>query len=337
MMKVVAPRFADIAAIDTAAEFIRQGRLVAFPTETVYGLGADASNPAAVRRIFEAKGRPADHPLIVHIPSSDCLADWAESVPESAYQLAGHFWPGPLALILKKKPEVLLEVTGGQTTVALRMPNHPVALQLLQIFGGGIAAPSANRYCRISPTTAQHVSEELGNAVDLILDGGACSVGVESTILDLSGAKPKLLRPGHITHTQIETVLQTQVLLPETYSTSEILNHSTPRAPGMMALHYAPETKALCCPTEVLGKLVKEMCALDKKTGLLVYHAQIPENAQTTVVTLPAEADAYAKGLYAALRRLDDLKLDVLLIERPPSTELWRAINDRLGKATVSY
>jgi len=167
------PIFADDAAIEDAVKLLRQGRLVAFPTETVYGLGADAANPDAVRRIFQAKGRPADHPLIVHISSVDSLNDWALTVPDAAQQLAARFWPGPLALILNKKPEVSLVVTGGQNTVGLRMPDHPVALNLLRAFGGGIAAPSANRFCRISPTQAVHVEEELGDAVDLILDGGA--------------------------------------------------------------------------------------------------------------------------------------------------------------------
>ena len=185
------PIFANDAAIDQAVDLLRQGRLVAFPTETVYGLGADASNPDAVLRIFLAKGRPVDHPLIVHIPNVASLDAWALSVPESAQQLAAHFWPGPLALILKKRPKVPLEVTGGQDTVGLRIPDHPIALRLLQAFGGGIAAPSANRFCRISPTHARHVQEELGDAVDMILDGGACQVGVESTIVDLSGSQPK--------------------------------------------------------------------------------------------------------------------------------------------------
>ena len=157
------PIFADDAAIKVAAKLLSQGRLVAFPTETVYGLGADASNPIAIKRIFQAKGRPSDHPLIVHISSIDNLSDWALNIPDTAIKLANHFWPGPLAIILNKKPEVPLEVTGGQNTVGLRMPDHPVALQLLSVFGGGIAAPSANRFCRISPTQAAHVEEELGS------------------------------------------------------------------------------------------------------------------------------------------------------------------------------
>jgi L-threonylcarbamoyladenylate synthase len=172
------PVTADQVAINKAAELLRQGRLVALPTETVYGLGADAKNPEAVKRIFAAKGRPADHPLIVHIPDKAALKDWAIEIPELAWKLAEHFWPGPLTIVLKKHPDVPMEVTGGQNTIALRVPNHPVALGVLRAFGGGIAAPSANRYCRISPTQASHVEEELGYKVDMILDGGACEVGL---------------------------------------------------------------------------------------------------------------------------------------------------------------
>jgi len=225
------PILANKAAIEHAALLLRQGLLVAFPTETVYGLGADASNPEAVRKIFQAKGRPADHPLIVHISSVDSLNDWAVNIPDAAKKLAAHFWPGPLALILNKKPDVPLEVTGGQETVGLRMPDHPVALSLLKAFGGGIAAPSANRFCRISPTQAAHVEEELGDAVDLILDGGSCQVGVESTIIDLSGKQPKLLRLGHITQKDIEAVLQTELII-----VSSPAEQTELRAPGMITV-----------------------------------------------------------------------------------------------------
>jgi L-threonylcarbamoyladenylate synthase len=263
------PTFANAAAIDQAVDLLRQGRLVAFPTETVYGLGADASNPEAVRRIFLAKGRPVDHPLIVHIPSVASLDAWVLSVPEAAQQLAAHFWPGPLALILKKRPEVPLEVTGGQDTVGLRVPDHPIALRLLQAFGGGVAAPSANRFCRISPTLAIHVQEELGESVDMILDGGACQVGVESTIVDLSGSQPKLLRPGHITRDQIEAVLQTQLLLTPQVEQVDVMQI---RAPGMMAIHYAPITPALLCSRASLSNIIADLIKQGKKIGLLTYH-----------------------------------------------------------------
>ncbi len=329
------PIFANDAAIDQAVDLLRQGRLVAFPTETVYGLGADASNPDAVLRIFLAKGRPVDHPLIVHIPNVASLDAWALSVPESAQQLAAHFWPGPLALILKKRPKVPLEVTGGQDTVGLRIPDHPIALRLLQAFGGGIAAPSANRFCRISPTHARHVQEELGDAVDMILDGGACQVGVESTIVDLSGSQPKLLRPGHITRDQIEAVLQTQLLLTPQVAQADAMQI---RAPGMMAIHYAPITPALLCSATSLAAIIADLIKQGKKIGLLTCHTDLSNDSHLgAVIRMPAQADAYARVLYSSLRELDSLHLDLILVEQPPQTELWRAINDRLTKATGVY
>ena len=334
------PIFADDAAIDYAADLLRQGRLVAFPTETVYGLGADASNPDAVRRIFLAKGRPADHPLIVHIADVDSLNDWAMTVPESAQRLAARFWPGPLALILNKRPEVPDVVTGGQNTVGLRMPDHPVALRLLQAFGGGIAAPSANRFCRISPTQAAHVEEELGDAVDLILDGGACQVGVESTIIDLSGNRPRLLRPGHITRLEIEAVLQTELLVAT--SQAEASSPTEIRAPGMMAVHYAPLTQAVRCATNALPAIIQELTGQHKKIGLLAFNKGmisrvVADNEPNKIIRMPKRADEYAKVLYAALRELDSLQLDIILVEQPPETESWRAVIDRLCKATSVY
>ncbi|MGZ5050495.1 MAG: L-threonylcarbamoyladenylate synthase [Methylobacter sp.] len=327
------PTIATADAIARAAELLRQGRLVAFPTETVYGLGADASNPDAVAGIFKAKGRPATHPLIVHIGDVARLYDWADTVPEAALKLAERFWPGPLAIILPKKTEVPLAVTGGQATVGLRMPNHPVALALLKSFGGGIAAPSANRFCRISPTQAIHVSEELGDAVDMILDGGPCEVGVESTIVDLSGSQPRLLRPGHITREEIEAVLQTELLLPANAAPEPEASDEV-RAPGMMAVHYAPTTPAILCPAEQLPERLKQLAALGKKIGLLSCRLDIAETEQIRVVRLPDNAADYAQNLYAALRQLDAMQLDLILAEQPPQTEAWRAINDRLGKAT---
>jgi len=322
---------ADDAAIDYAVQLLRQGRLVAFPTETVYGLGADAGNPDAVRRIFAAKGRPADHPLIVHIAGPEALTDWAASVPEAARQLAAHFWPGPLALVLNKKPCVPMEVTGGQNTVALRVPNHPVALRLLQAFGGGIAAPSANRFCRISPTQASHVAEELGDTVDLILDGGACQVGVESTIVDLSGDRPRLLRPGHITRLDIEAVLQTELLMPMPAESSQM------RAPGMMAVHYAPTTLAMRCPPSELCAGIQALTTAGKRIGVLAYRHPQTESPLIHVIRMPRQADEYAQALYASLRELDRLQPDMILVEQPPETAAWQAINDRLRKATIAF
>ncbi|MDO9049502.1 MAG: L-threonylcarbamoyladenylate synthase [Methylobacter sp.] len=341
------PVVADANAIAHAADLLRQGRLVAFPTETVYGLGADAGNPDAVAGIFKAKGRPADHPLIVHIADIDSLGDWASIVPDAALKLADRFWPGPLAMILNKKSEVPLAVTGGQQTVGLRMPDHPVALALLKSFGGGIAAPSANRFCRISPTQAIHVSEELGDAVDMILDGGTCQVGVESTIIDLSGSGPRLLRPGHITRQEIEAVLQTELIIPPASNAAPApgwLAAYTPslaisagiRAPGMMAVHYAPITPAIRCPAEQLPDRVRQLIADGKRIGLLSYQLEITETGQIRVLHLPKQARDYAHRLYAALRELDSLQLDLILVEQPPQTEPWRAINDRLSKAAAT-
>lgn len=313
-------------SIQQAADLLRQGKLVAVPTETVYGLGADAANPDAVGKIFAAKGRPADHPLIVHLAYANQMHDWAEDVPEAAMRLAAAFWPGPLTIILKKKASVPMAVTGGQNTVALRVPDHPVALWLLRVFGGGIAAPSANRFGRISPTLAGHVAEELGDAVDCILDGGPCTVGVESTIIDLTDSRPTILRPGRISRSQLEEVLQTEVALKSQHKI---------RAPGMLAAHYAPVTPAYLCQPETLRALLAEQQSLGKQLGLLVIDEALAELPCSKMLRLPAEAAAYEEALYRALRELDGLQLDGILVEQPPAGEEWTAVLDRLGKATV--
>ncbi len=323
------PRPANPKAISDAAQLLKQGRLVAFPTETVYGLGADAANPEAVAGIFAAKGRPADHPLIVHLADAALMPGWAIDIPDAAWALADTFWPGPLAIVLRKQASVPLAVTGGQDTVALRVPNHPVALALLQAFGGGLAAPSANRFCRISPTQAVHVAEELGDAVAMILDGGACQVGVESTIVDLSGPQPRLLRPGQISVAAIEAVLQQPLLMPEA-EVSEV------RAPGMMAVHYAPQTLALLCSSEQLLAQAYELLLGGQRVGVLAYSQRLPAHSRLHEIVMPESADAYAQALYASLRELDGLLLNKILVEQPPQTEAWRAVNDRLGKATLA-
>jgi len=325
------PVVADANAIGDATDLLKQGRLVAFPTETVYGLGADASNPDAVASIFKVKGRPADHPLIVHIADIDSLGDWARTVPETALKLAAHFWPGPLTMILNKQPQVSLAVTGGQQTVGVRMPNHPVALALLKSFGGGIAAPSANRFCRISPTQSSHVYEELGNSVDMILDGGACQVGVESTIIDLSGDMPRLLRPGQITSQEIADILKTDINISTPSKPTEI------RVPGMMEVHYAPSTPSMLCPAEQLPDKIRLLQTSGKKCGLLSCQLEISPTSQLRVLRLPQHAAAYTQRLYAALRELDSLQLDLIVVEQPLQTEPWQAINDRLRKATTAY
>ena len=323
----------DAAEIDRAVELLKAGELVGIPTETVYGLGADAANPAAVARIFAAKGRPADHPLIVHIPGADYLQRWAVDIPELAYELAEDFWPGPLTLILKRAPGVPDAVTGGQDTVGLRVPGHPVALELLRAFAaaggsGGIAAPSANRFGRISPTTAEHVREELGDAVPLVLDGGACAVGIESTILDLSSGKPVLLRPGHISPAAIEAVCGVMPTAPTA---------AAPRASGTLEAHYAPVTPMRRVEGERLAQFLNALRHSGCRCGVLA-HSQPPlavsgPNPAHAWKMLPAEPVGYAHDLYAALRELDHSSVDLIVVEAIPETPEWQAVADRLRRA----
>jgi len=320
---------AMLAEIDACAAALREGKVVAIPTETVYGLGADAGNRSAVRRVFEIKGRPAGHPLIVHVPGADDLGRWAREVPPAARALAARFWPGPLTLVLPRRPEVLPEVTGGQDTVAVRVPAHPVTLRLLERFGGGLAAPSANRFGRLSPTTAEHVRAELGAAVDRILDGGPCQVGVESTIVALVG-RPRLLRPGGVSVAALEEALGEP--LERAVAEGERI-----RAPGSLAAHYAPGT-----PLELLdpGALVARARALvhsGSRIAVLVRSGGLLEAAAEAgvarVVAMPASPEEYARGLYATLRGLDGEGLDRLLVEAPPDEGPWLAVRDRLVRA----
>lgn len=309
--------------IAQAVALLRAGELVAMPTETVYGLGADALNPAAVARIFALKGRPTDHPLIVHLPPEAKLDDWAADVPAAARALAAAFWAGPLTLILRRGPRVPRAVTGGQDTVALRVPDHPLALALLRAFGSGIAAPSANRYGHISPTTAAHVRAEFGDAVPLILDGGPCRVGIESTIVDLSRGAPVVLRPGAITERDIHRVLGG--------SAGNPAPGAAPRAPGLVKRHYAPRTPAELVAGSALAARLAELTGEGHEVGVLILGDKPP----ATGMALPATPAAYSRGLYAALRELDRGGYACLLIEAPPETEAWRAINDRLRRAVA--
>jgi L-threonylcarbamoyladenylate synthase len=312
--------------IRRALAVLRAGGLVAFPTETVYGLGADAANPDAVEKVFAAKGRPHDHPLIVHIASAAQLADWARDIPAAAYTLAQKFWPGPLTLILKRAPGVSDLVTGGQDTVALRVPAHPLAQALLRAFGGGLAGPSANRFGRVSATTADHVREEFGVSIDLILDGGACEVGLESTILDLSGAQPALLRPGRITAREVEAALGCPVVAPGAQS---------PRAPGMLAKHYAPRTPLMLVEADVIDELARSFARQGKRVAVLARSARQPLIEHLVWIAAPDAAAAYAHDLYANLRRLDATGCDVMLVEAPPLAAAWAAIRDRLARAAA--
>lgn len=310
--------------INQAAALLHQGGLVAFPTETVYGLGADASNEAALRKIFAAKERPLDHPLIVHISDVLQLNQWARDVPPAAMKLAQAFWPGPLTIILKKQPSVLPIVTAGQDTVGLRIPNHPIALALLTAFGGGVAAPSANKFTHISPTTAAAVQAELGGEVDLILDGGNCTVGLESTIIDLSREQPVLLRPGMITREAIESVLGEPVLLQQDRAVI---------APGMHEKHYAPTTRTqLVSPVVLADFLHSNECNEPIAILALSPLGYLPPPIK--VVQMPTDAAAYAKMLYRTLRELDNEHYSRLLIEAVPCSKEWAAIRDRIQKAS---
>lgn len=308
-----------------AAVILRAGGLVAFPTETVYGLGADASNASALRRMFAAKGRPADHPVIVHLQAAEELPRWSREVPPIAQQLANRFWPGPLTLVLKRAAGVLDEVTGGQETVGLRVPAHLVARRLLRAFGGAIAAPSANRFGRISPTTAQHVRDELGGAVDLILDGGTCEVGIESTIVDLSGGAPILLRPGGISATAIEQVTGQPVLS----ATS-----ASPRASGTLAAHYAPKIPLKLVTPMSLERIVQEHAAVGPVAVLARRDRPLHSPAATWQIAA-GEPRAYAHDLYALLRFFERSGCALIVVEAPPRGAAWDAVRDRLTRAAA--
>jgi L-threonylcarbamoyladenylate synthase len=323
--------------LDRAVALLRAGELVAFPTETVYGLGADASSPQAVAKIFAAKGRPADHPLIVHLPGADALDRWARDIPEAAYRLAAAFWPGPLTLILKRADHVTEAVTGGQDTVGLRVPDHRLALALLRAFGGeegkGLAAPSANRFGRISPTTAAHVREELGDRVAAILDGGPCVVGIESTIVDLSGDAPHILRPGAISAAALAQVLGVAPATleggaPDTTS-------GTPRHSGSMAAHYAPRTPLRLVEADALASFAQQALQHEQRCAVLARTTPPPANLPENLFwhAAPADAPGFAHDLYATLRRFDALGCANILVEIPPTSAEWRAVADRLQRA----
>jgi L-threonylcarbamoyladenylate synthase len=296
----------------------------------VYGLGADASNPDAVARIFAAKGRPQDHPLIVHLASVELLPQWAKAVPPAAQKLAAAFWPGPLTLILERAGGVPDCVTGGQDSVGVRIPGHPVALALLRAFsadtGGrrysGVAAPSANRFGRISPTTAAHVRADLGDTVAGVLDGGECDVGIESTIVDVSRGRAVLLRPGQITTAQVAAVIGAEVESPDA---------GAPRVPGALASHYAPRTPLALVPA---AELTARLGALRGKKIAVLARTEAPGGLKdVTWQSAPRAVAGYAHELYASLRRLDALDCVQILVEAPPGTPEWQGVNDRLNRA----
>ena len=314
---------------DRAVAVLREGGLVAIPTETVYGLAADARDAAAVTRVFEVKGRPGDHPLIVHVAGPDDVDAWAAEVPESARRVTDRWWPGPLTVLLRRRPEVLEAVTGGRPTVALRAPAHPLTRAVLAAFGGGLVAPSANRFGRVSPTSAADVIDELGAAVDLVLDGGPCEVGVESTIVDLTGPAPVVHRRGAVTPEELaeELGVDVQVSGPG----------AAVVAPGMLASHYSPDARVV-----VLDPAVSDVEVVEQVAGHLVEVAGVGVLAPRPVAGLPVGTteldpagapDDYARVLYSRLREADALGLDRLVVVPPPEDGIGAAVHDRLSRA----
>lgn len=314
----------SVPEVHRAAAVLRGGGLVAFPTETVYGLGADARNAQAVARIFAVKGRPADHPLIVHLPDASRLTEWARNIPRAAWQLAEAFWPGPLTLVLPRAPGVLDAVTGGLDTVALRVPDHPLALALLAAFGGGVAAPSANRYGRVSPTSAEHVREELGDHVDLVLDGGSCPIGIESTIVDLSSTTPRILRPGAITERALQRALGIPVPPARTGSL---------RCPGRKPSHYAPRARVVLASRDDALQHVRQWQDRGHRVGLLAPRRPTTLPESVTWLRLAGNIREQARALYHRLRQADHLGVQVLVAVMPPDVGLGHALRDRLRRA----
>lgn len=319
-MEVTSPE-----SIAAAVAVLRRGGLVGLPTETVYGLAADAENELAVRRIFAVKGRPSTHPLIVHVAHAGAMSQWATEVPPEAHMLAAAFWPGPLTLVLRRSSRASDAVTGGQETVALRVPGHPVALAVLRVFNGGVAAPSANRFGQVSPTRAEHVREDLGADVDLVLDGGPARVGVESTIVDLSGDEPVLLRPGGVPVEAVEKVLG--------YRISRIPGRKM-RAPGLLPSHYAPRAGVLLAePGAAVAK------ALSLAEGGRRVAVAVPESVEVpaplVALRIPADAEGLARELYGVFRAADEAKVDVVVISVPGEEGLGLAVADRLRRAAA--
>lgn len=337
-----------------------QGGLVAFPTETVYGLGADAENIEAVAGIYAAKGRPANHPVIVHLPPEGSVDYWAKHIPPQARQLIDAFWPGPLTLILPRADHIPDAVSGGQDTIGLRCPSHPVAQALLRCFSelkgghGGVAAPSANQFGQVSPTLAEHVRAEFSKMGDdelLVLEGGASQVGIESTILDLSrlqqGVGPVILRPGHITAADIGRVLGT---MPVDFSPAEddsasvlegaASSSQAPRVSGSLKAHYAPRTPLWVMPRETLLKYLDDGLETQARHAFVVFEG-LPDTSscrdEVDWIVVKEDAFTYARDLYALLRRLDQGGYDRLIFEQPPRVVLWQAVNDRLGRAAAAF
>jgi len=317
------PTYPTKSEIEAAAAMLRAGRLVAFPTETVYGLGGNVLDESAVRRIFEVKGRPPDHPVIVHLDNQRYLHRWVSQVPPAAERLAEMFWPGPLTLIMPKAEHVNEIVTGGQDSIGIRIPSHPMALQLLTAFGGGIAAPSANRYGRLSPTKPEHVRDELGDQVHVILDGGDSPIGLESTIVSCLNNEVRLLRPGFITRSQIEQVVGKLAVA-----------GTVPRVPGDRAQHYAPQTPLEIVPWDELEVRAGEILAREEKVAVLAMRPPLHTKRYMTWINAGKKPEAYAHNLYNNLRTLDRAQCVRILVQELPRDERWAAILDRLQRAS---
>ncbi len=330
------------ASIAAAARALQAGELVGLPTETVYGLGADAASDSAVAKVFAAKGRPRNHPLIVHVADASGVAHFARDVPDFAQKLMQAFWPGPLTLILPRRPEVGAAAAGGQDSIGLRCPSHPVAQALLQACRElgvlGVAAPSANRFGRVSPTTAAHVQSELGDAL-LILDGGACDVGIESTIIDCTRGAPVLLRPGAITREQVQAACGQKVPSKEELAT---LAAPAPRASGTLESHYAPharvrlmDARALQAALDVLGQEIDGASAAGPT--IAVYARVILQTPSAKVLRrrMPDDAAATAQQLFSVLREFDAQGVKLIWVETPPDTPEWEGVRDRLQRAAA--
>jgi L-threonylcarbamoyladenylate synthase len=314
--------------IEAAVQALRDGELVAFPTETVYGLGANAQNPAAVAKIFFVKGRPASHPVIVHLDSPRFLHRWVREVPDAATRLAQAFWPGPLTMVMPRAPHVHDIITGGQDTVAIRVPAHPMAQQLLTAFGGGIAAPSANRYGRLSPTRAEHVREELGEAVRVILDGGECQLGLESTIVCFEDGGVRLLRPGGVTAAQLRQVAGGELLGGE--------GGAAPRVPGTPPTHYAPFTPMTVVPAGEIDAQADAASAGGRRVAVLAQRLPLRAHKYVTWINAGRRPESYGRDLYANLRTLDKAGCQCILVQSVPDGDPWEAIRDRLVRAATS-
>ncbi len=311
--------------VETAAAILKDGGIVAFPTETVYGLGADASNAKAIRRVFEAKQRPMNHPVIVHLSDFSQVEDWAMEVNAFAHELMAKFWPGPLTLVLRRTSRVLDEVTGGQDTVAIRMPANPIALTLLKKVERPLIAPSANRFGRVSPTHSDHVKQDPNLMVDFVVEGGRCQVGIESTIVDASSREPKILRLGGVTPEQIEGV---------TGQALAFKRDAFIRVPGSLAQHYAPQTRLSIVPSEDLAGNIQHGLSQGKSIVVLSWEKQLlGQEESITWFQMPAQPEAYMRELYHTLFMADALKKDIILVEALPNEAGWLAVRDRLERA----